>query len=150
MPDITIFWDNAAGRGVWQISGAQLASGNDLCSSILLCLFTNARAPSDWKPPAPSNNADPQGWWGFAYMGFEFGSLLWTYARAIRNNATLKGMEKTALTALQPLVNCGAVASFTVNATFWNKNGVKLKVSANKPTGTPETFNFDWIWAQVG
>jgi phage gp46-like protein len=149
MPDIAITWDQQNGRGIWQMSGADLQSGSDLQSGILMSLFTDQVAPPDYQPPAPAGSADRRGWWADTYNSFQIGSLLWTLARAVKTTATLKLIEKYASDALAWMIAAGAVASFDVAARWVNRTGVALQIVAHKPTGQPQVFQFGWAWGQI-
>lgn len=150
MPDIAITWDNTAGRGVWTMDGADLRSGSDLQTAILVSLFTDQVAPPDYAPPAPSGSADRRGWWADTYNGYAIGSLLWTLARAAKTTATLTLVRKYAADALGWMIEAGIVASFDIVAQWVNRTAIGLQITAHKPSGQPEAFNFGWAWGQLG
>jgi phage gp46-like protein len=149
MPDIAITWDQPNGRGIWMMDGADLKSGTDLQTAILVSLFTDQVAPPDFTPPAPAGSPDRRGWWADTYNGYKIGSLLWTLARAIKTTATLTLIQKYAADALDWLITAGVVSSFDITAQWVNRTGVGLHVTAHKPTGQPESFRFNWAWGQI-
>lgn len=142
----------------WVLSGSTdptnlkgLRAKNALNTAILLCLFTWRRAePFDVLP----SGVDPKGWWGDAIDleddETKIGSRLWLLLRSPLNDATCTLAEQYAVEALQPLVDQGAVARFTVTATAEVVKGwLVLDVKAYSQDGQLiYSQKFSDIWKQ--
>jgi phage gp46-like protein len=147
MPDIQTVWTPLQGRGDWQVAGADLASGHDLATAVLISLFSDAKADPDDVIPDGSHN--PRGWWGDAFRGQPLGSKLWLLDRAKQTEATRLAAEDHAATALQWLVDDGIAESVTVAAS-WDKPGfLALLVTITEPDGRKAVFNYQWAWKDV-
>ncbi len=149
MPDIAIAWDPLHFRGDWSVSAGDLAlDAGGLRSAVLLSLFTDRRASSDYVPPA-GDPPDRRGWWGDTYESALLGSRLWQLNRAkktdsvaLRNRAADYCRE-----ALQWLLDDGIAQSVTVNVTWLTPQTLAIAVAILKPLDAqPVLFRFDWAW----
>ena len=147
--DIAIVWDQAKGRGDWAMAGADLQSGSDLQSAILVSLFTDRRAPPDYQGPAPWDG-NRRGCWVDTYNGFQLGSLLWTLNRSIKSTRVLVLAKQYAADALAWLVETGVVLAFDINAQWVNRTMLGLSIRATMPSGPAQSFQFSWVWGQIG
>ena len=163
--DPLLFWDtvwNAAeGEGAWALSGPSelgnrggLAAVNPLATSVINLLFTDRRCPPD-HPLAKRAEGDLRGWWGDGVIApgdadqKPLGSLLWLVTE--RGTATpedARWAEAFATEALQPLIDCGAVASVKCVAQAWPaRNAMTLDVELYGRDGTRVwSQRFDPLW----
>jgi phage gp46-like protein len=144
MPDISTIWNVSEGRGDWQMSGRDLASGNDLVTTIVISLFTDRQAQPD--DALPDTSGDPRGWWGDLDATVPIGSRLWLLERAKQTNETLQRANDYVKEALQWLIDDGVVAAFDI-LTEWTRPGMLgVKVTAHRPDGTKIPLQYDWAW----
>lgn len=141
-------WDTAKFRGDWGVTSGDLQTDpGGLRSAVLLSLFTNKRAPSDWTPTAGSPSGR-QGVWSDTYDGFQLGSWLWLLNREFisDSNAVLSRAKDYCLDSLSWLQTSGVVASITVTV-GWIASGVMgIVVALTQPQSPPQTFNLSWAW----
>ncbi len=143
MPDIAISWDEALNRADWTLDGAQLATGNDLESAILISIFSDRMAqPGD---AIPDGTNDPRGWW--ADGDVPIGSRMWLLSRSKQTLQTLQRAYDYLVEALQWLIDDGVVGRFDIN-TQWVRRGVLgAQIGAYKPDGTLlTTGRYTWAW----
>jgi phage gp46-like protein len=151
MSDIATIWNVTYGD--WELSGADLASGQDLYTSMLISLATDAQAAPD--DVIPGGAGDPRGWWGDAYADKPIGSKIWLLPRT-QSQQTLTSAKKAVLDALQWLIDDGVVASFDVITQFIQPATLNAplqlgaQITVNRQ-GTPAvSFNYQWVWGQIG
>jgi phage gp46-like protein len=148
--DITLIFDPVTCTFDFGIDpgGYDIATGNDLETAVAICLFTDARADPDFVPP--DGSGDLRGWWGDTYSPTPWGSLLWTFDRAAISDQqeTLRGIERAAVTALQPLVTDSVIATATATASYLGQGVVELVVQVTQP-GSNQPQTFKWAWDTV-
>jgi len=147
MTDINLVFDPTTGTFDFDIGTSDVATGNDLETAVAVSLFTDARAPDDYTPT--DGTTDRRGCWIDTYSPTPWGSLLWQLDRAEISNptATLRRAEKTALTALQWLIDDGVAATITAAATWLGQGFLQLVITITQPVGGPQTFT--WAWNTV-
>lgn len=111
MSDVSTLWNTSYGD--WSLAGADLASGNDIVSAVLISLFTDRLAGSD--DALPDGTPDRRGWWGDVSNNL-IGSRLWLLARAKHTQATLGLAEAYIAEALQWLIDDGLASKIDVHA----------------------------------
>jgi phage gp46-like protein len=146
--DIKIQWDNANARGDWLLASGDIQTGQDLESSCLVSLFTDAPATPDFVPT--DGTTDRRGWWATPYLDQPLGSNLWELERAKKTRDTLGLARRYALDALQWLVDDGVAATVEVD-TQWLGNAVGstflgILVIITEPNGSMTRFTFGWAW----
>lgn len=145
--DIAVTWDSLALRGDWVIKNGGLAIDAGLHTSVLVSLFTNRRAPPDWKPPGGS----PQtrgGYFGDSYTRRPLGSWLWLLWRSSVGDekVTLQQAKRYCEIALQWLIDDGIAATVVIQ-TGWIKPGVMgITGVITKPDGLTVPFRYPWLW----
>ncbi len=146
MVDIAITWDVQTAQGDWYVQNGGLATGSDLESAVLVSLFTDQRASSDF--PLPDGDDDLRGWWDDTYTGDLIGSRLWQFARAVKfGTSTLPlQVQDACQDALQWLLDDGVAASVTVNTGWVNATTVGIAILITEPNGIATPFNFSWAW----
>jgi len=151
MTDITIGWNNSTGTADWLMNGPDLQSGNDLATAIIVSLFTDRLASSDYVPPPPASPKDRRGWWADTYNSSLIGSRLWQLYRGVKTNSQTILLQAAdyAAEALQWLIDDGVVGSFSIYAQWQNANFLAISVTANMPNSTSQTFRFAWAWNNI-
>lgn len=147
--DIAIVFDGPNARGDWQMNGADLLSGADLQSAVMVSLFTDAWAGTDFSPPDGAR--DNRGWWADTYTGDPIGSRLWTLARATKTTATLNLAQKYAENSLQWLIDDGLAASVVVNAAWQSQQAamLALRITITEPSGQKSVLNYGLPWSEI-
>jgi phage gp46-like protein len=125
-------------------ASGQLAMDDGLESAIILALYTNARNPDD--RTRDRMGAMAQGYWGNALSPEvpEMGSLFYSFAREPRTEATRERYRREAEQRLSVLVDDGVAQSITVEAEFWQEEGIALKIRTVGPTGDARQYDFIW------
>jgi phage gp46-like protein len=146
MPDLKIAWDPQRFRGDWALAGGDLAAGSDLEAAVMISLFSDRVASSDFVPPDGTGNR--RGWWGDSYEPSPLGSRLWQLARAIKSDSTtiLNQARDYCREALQWLVDDGVIAQVAVVTSWITRTTLGIQVTLTPPRGNPLTFNFQWAW----
>lgn len=148
MPDITTFWGPEVAHGDWRLDGLDLASGDDLATSVLISLFTDARAADDDLVPDPAG--DRRGWWGDAGRDRPIGSKLWLLDRAKQSEETRLRARDYIEDALQWLVDDGVAAGIEVTVAWQRPAFLAAAISILEPGGaTARVFNYQWAWKDV-
>lgn len=147
MSDITTIWDVANGRGDWHLAGAELQSGNDLQTAVLISLFTDRVASPD--DTIPDGSGDPRGWWGDTDPQRPIGSRLWLLDRSVQTAAVLSDANDYANEALRWLIDDGVATSVTVNAYFPKREMMGVEIQINRRDGSTVAMNFQWAWKQL-
>ncbi len=146
MSDTTTVWDTALGVGDWNLIGAQLQSGDDLDTAVLISLFTDRVArPED---VIPDGTADPRGWWGDDPL-YPIGSRLWLLYRAKKTQDTLAKAQDYVAEAVQWLIDDGVVAQFDITVEWTDPSQLGIWLVAYKSDGTQQSLNYSWAWAGI-
>lgn len=146
MSDITIFWDPANGRGDWRVLGADLATGNDLASAVLISIFTDRVARPDDVIPDGTN--DPRGWWADEAK-YPIGSRLWLLSRAKQTQDVLADAQDYVVEALQWLIDDGVAGAVDVGVEWSRPGWLGIQIVVRRTDGTTVPLNFAWAWPQV-
>lgn len=142
--DIRTFWDVTNIRGDWQVSGAALASGDDLTTAVLISLFTDRRANNDDVLPDASN--DRRGWWGDLDQDVPIGSRLWLLSRSKLVPSVAVAAKGYIAEALRWLINDGVAATVDVVTSIVMPNRLNAVVTITRATGTKQSLQFNWAW----
>jgi len=132
------------------------APGLDLQTSVLLSLFTDARAETD--DPLPSNirsqdrgQVPPgtlRGCWTDNYPtveGDRIGSKLWLLRREKQTQETLNRAKQYANEALAWIVEDGIASNVTVTAEWVRMGLLGFRAEITRPNGQ-ESYRFDYLW----
>lgn len=145
MSDIATIW--SATKGDYRMSGADLASGQDLRTAVILSLFTDRSAGPEDDPADASG--DRRGWWADATEGQPLiGSRLWLLERAKRTQETLTRAQDYITEALQWLIDDGVVSAFEIEVEWTAASTLGARVTALRTDGQNEAMNFTWVWTQ--
>ena len=143
MTDILLTWNNTTGQADISMSGADLATGHDLETAVLISLFTDQAAdPGDVLPTDISN--DPQGWWADIYTGDPIGSKLWQLKGRVRNQDTLNFARDAATKALQWMIDDAVASAIKVAPKFYGSGGLELDIAITQPSGAVSEFSYAW------
>ena len=145
-------WALASATEVGNAGGLKAVAG--LHTAIVLCLFTDKRAPDYLN----LGDDEPRGWWGDSVdvrtdlFEQELGSLLWTVLeRGTLSNETALTVVDMAHEALQVLIDQGAVARFDIKAQAMEAQGwLEMSIDAFAQDGAQiYAQKFENIWRQV-
>ena len=140
MTDIALIWNNAVTGADIAVQNGDIGLDQGLRTAVIVSLFTDRPAlPGDKIPAGLSRRV----WWGFAYLGFVFGSRLWLLKRTVITQAVLNLMQDYAIEALQWLVDDRVAGSIAVVATQTGVNSVNLNITINRQGGSNQ---FDLLW----
>ena len=141
MSDIALAWSNAILRADIAVAKGDIALDQGLRTAVIVSLFTDRPAlPGDKIP----YGAKPRQWWGYAFLGFVFGSRLWLLKRTVITPAVRVLMQDYAREALQWMIDDGVAGSIDVVATQTGVNAVNLSITINQQGGSAK---FDLPWA---
>jgi phage gp46-like protein len=112
------------------VSG-DLERDEGLSTSVLVSLFSDARAPLD--PAVPILEQQPRGWWG-EDEGDRFGSLLWTLARSKQTQETLSRAREYAISALKWMIEDQVAAAVDVQAEWVSRGVLGLRITISRGT----------------
>jgi phage gp46-like protein len=144
--DITINWDAAHSRGDFALVGADLQSGSDLKTAMIVSLFTDRRAADD--DDIPDGTHDPRGWWADDPQR-PIGSRLWLISRAKQTDETLQRAYDYIAEALRWLVDDGVVQGFDIQVAWQGKGFLAALITAHQPDGRKFQSAFSWAWTGV-
>ncbi|MET3132229.1 phage gp46-like protein [Oxalobacteraceae bacterium GrIS 1.11] len=147
MSDTSTVWVRELGRGDWSLDGADLQSGNDLETAILISLFTDREANPD--DVIPDGTGDPRGWVGDLGQPYKIGSRIWLLARAKQSPETLRLASDYIGEALQWLIDDGVVARFDITAEWSAPSLLGAAVMAYQNNGSSIPMNFSWVWKAI-
>lgn len=146
MSDITIVWDAAVSHGDWVLAGADLLTGSDLATAMLISVFSDAMAAPD--DVIPDGSGDPRGWWGDQFdPDVPTGSKLWLLDRAKQTQDTLNRAYAYLAESLQWLVDDGVVARFDISVEWVRTSFLGAQIVAYAPGGgVLHTGKYLWAW----
>lgn len=147
MTDITTVWDVERAHGDWVLAAADLQSGNDLATAVIISLFTDRVAEASDK--LPDRTDDRRGWWGDSMADVPIGSRLWLLDRSKLTPAVAVAAKGYAEESLAWLVTDGAAATVRVEATIVRPSSLRLNVMISRANGNDEALAFNWAWAQL-
>lgn len=114
-------------------------------SAVAVSLFTDKRVRVE---ELPIHETDRAGWWGDTVADLErdeIGSKLWLLAREKQTNETLKRAEEYTTEALAWLIEDGVASAVSVEATYPEREALRLEVAIQKPQGRVVfTYNLNW------
>lgn len=144
MSDTSIVWSPAEGRGDWNVVGAQLQTGDDLATAILISLFTDREAAPD--DVIPDGTTDRRGWWGDTGQKYMIGSRIWLLDRSKQTNETLARAQDYISEALQWLIDDGVVAKFDILVEWTAPAFLGAQIVAYQQDGATRSLNYSWVW----
>lgn len=149
MSDIATVWRGTFGDYVQ--AGADLQSGNDLVTALIISVMTDRVLPVG--VTVTDGSGDPRGWWGDDPV-YPIGSRIWTLMRTTQTQATLDAARSYLVECTQWLLDDQVVASFDIT-TEWDAEGpgevpfLAAEMIAHRADGTTQVVNFAWAWADI-
>jgi phage gp46-like protein len=122
------------------IVGQGLLAGNDLATSVLISLFTDATAGLDDVIPDGSN--DPRGWAGDP----DIGSKIWLRLRSKRSVSLLALVQDDARSALQWLIDDGVASSIDLSTEWQAPSRLAVQVVIRRFGARSITVKYSWAW----
>lgn len=159
MTDITTTWDVSNSRGDWVLAGADLQSGDDLGTAVIISVFTDRLADDSDK--LPDGGLDRRGWWGDLDQDVPIGSHLWLLSRckllpsvAVRAKGyiadALKWMVSDGVAAAVDVATAIVAAAPASSANQATTTGaLTMKITIRQSDGTTRAYNFNWAWNQL-
>lgn len=128
MPDISTLWHTTYGD--WSLAGADLESGDDIVTAVLISLFTDRLAGPDDVLTDGTN--DRRGWWADSSNN-AIGSRLWLLTRAKHTTATLGLAEAYIAEALQWLLDDGVASKIDIRAEWERTDALSAHITVHVP-----------------
>ncbi len=123
-----------------QIENGDLLADEGLATSVLISLFTDARAPSESDLPAGETNL--RGWWGDLDENETTGSLLWLINREKVIPETAERAREYCENALQWLKDDDIAESFSVETMLVRPFSLQIKIDITR--GTAKRYAYLW------
>lgn len=142
MADAMLAWNPSIGYFDLVIANSTVQSGDDLETAVILSLFT-------WKRDLTYGQF---GWWGDTYSTTGLtGSRLPEMLRAYFNSEAniILRLNDIIAECLQWMIDTNVVASFDISSTFVTRTAISALITAHKPNGTTQTYNYAWSWNEL-
>ena len=147
MSDITTVWDVSASQGDWVLAGADLASGDDLATAVIISLFTDRLANAS--DVIPDGTTDRRGWWGDLGETIIIGSRLWLLARSKLTQAVAVTAKSYIAEALAWMISDGVALAVDVVTTVVAPKMLTATVTIRQSNGAQRALSFNWAWNQI-
>ena len=147
MSDIRTVWNVAASQGDWVLSGADLESGDDLATAVIISLFTDRLANAS--DALPDGTGDRRGWWGDLGQAVPIGSRLWLLTRATLTPAVAVTAKGYIVEALKWLLDDGVAAAIEVITAVAAPSMLTAQVVVHQSSGGQRALSFNWAWNQL-
>lgn len=145
MSDITTLWDNTLSQGDLAMAGADLLSGFDLMSALLISIYSDRLANAD--DEIPDGSTDRRGWWGDLFDPTHLiGSRLWLLSRAKLTPAVALQAQGYLAECLQWLIDDGVVAGFVITTEIKAPNQLNATIQAYRSLAGKAAKNYAWVW----
>lgn len=128
----------------FKISETGFEIDDGLETSVLISLFSDARASEEQLPPEQTFK---RGYWGDMFSpknGDKHGSLLWLYEREKQTVDFLSKIEDTARQSLQWFIDDGIAKEISIRASHPRHEFTLLEISITKPDGKIHAFRILW------
>ncbi|MBK5914569.1 phage GP46 family protein [Rhodocyclus purpureus] len=145
--DIATFFDAAACRGDFAVSGGALSADSDLHTAVLISLFTDRRAEAD--DALPDAAASRRGWWGDALGNRRIGSRLWLLSREKQLREVVNRAREYAEEALAWLVEDGIAKRVTVHAEIVQTGMIGLAIQIERNQAQPARYRYELAWKEL-
>lgn len=159
MSDIKITWDNMVLEGVITFDALtnDLVGDDGLSTSVIISLFTDARAKDDDALPGvlyTNDFLDRRGWWAdetSERQNDSVGSRLWLLSRAKNTTENLIKAEGYVKESLQWMLDEGIVSKIdcTAEAGGTNNDQLRFEVQIQKYSGENVSFQFETLWKET-
>ncbi len=145
--DIALFFDSERLFGDIAVVAGRLATDDGLLTSVLISLFSDARATDD---DLPAGETFRRGWAGEQEVGptgDRFGSKLWLRQREKQTERTRALVEADATEALAWMIEDKVAVAIEIRAEWVAHEVLGLDVVVVKPDGSRIPFRFRLNWA---
>jgi phage gp46-like protein len=142
--DISAVWDDTVGSVDWLFVAPDLVNGNDLVTSVIISLFSDASAADD--DTIPDGTTDRRGWYGDLDEAFAIGSRLWLLDRAKQTPETLQRARDYITEALAWMIADGVAGSIDVYCEWTYKGVLGSRITLHRPPGG----QYQSKWAGIG
>ncbi|WP_027813322.1 phage GP46 family protein [Burkholderia cenocepacia] len=145
MPDLTLSWDSATNHADWVLAGADLATGNDLASAVLISIFTDREASAD--DVIPDGSTDRRGWW--ADEEVPIGSRMWLLKRAKQSTQTAQRAYDYLAEALQWLIDDGVAGRIEITTQWVRRGTLGARIVVIKNGVVLLDGQYVWVWEGI-
>lgn len=143
--DIKFYFTTSEHPGDVKLNGSDLVNDPGLETSVLISLFSDARANPDDKLP---NDQDTlRGWWADTLMSRPIGSKLWLLSRSKINNTTLKLAKDYTEQSLSWMIIDDVATSVNATTEQYGQNQINFSVVITRENGSNIFFKFYLNWA---
>jgi phage gp46-like protein len=151
MTDIALHWNGETFSSDIAMGNADLATDDDLATSVIMSLFSWRRANSD--DVLPDNLSHSRmGWWGDSFPLIEnekFGSRLWLLRREKLTTETIARAVDYCREALQWLVNQRIASQIDVDAFRSGIDQLSLSIVIHQFNNKSRNLLFDNVWQAI-
>lgn len=141
--DVSLLFDNAAQSGILRLKDGDLRTDSDLRTSILISLFSDARATDD--DQLPTKDDDRRGWVGNVFSEVPIGSRLWLLDRSVLTDEVIRRAKDYVIEALHWMVEKNIVERIEVEAQRLGTFGAVLNIAL---TRNKKTIRYELTWNQ--
>lgn len=141
--DISLLFDNVAQSGIFCIKGGDLAMDSDLRTSVLISLFSDARASSE--DQLPNQDMDPRGWVGDVFSEVPIGSRLWLLDRSELTDEVVRRTQDYVKESLQWMIDKGVISQLKVMAYRTGISSVSIEITMVR---NQQQIRYELIWNQ--
>ncbi|MEK6369033.1 MAG: phage GP46 family protein [Burkholderia gladioli] len=145
MPDLTLTWDSATSHADWVLAGADLQTGSDLASAVLISVFTDREAAAD--DVIPDGSMDRRGWW--ADDDVPIGSRMWLLKRAKQTTQTAQKAYDYLAEALQWLIDDGVAGRVEITTQWVRRGMLGARVVVIKNGAVLLDGQYTWAWEGI-
>lgn len=150
MTDILLTWNAKEFHGDIAQSGADLATGDELATAVIISLLTWRRANDD--DELPDESGPRHGWWGDTFAeaeGDRIGCRWWLLRREKLTAETIARAEEMGREALQWLIDDGVASRVDIALSRRGLDGLDVVVTIYRTDGTRVVLRFPDVWAAV-
>lgn len=153
--DIKLTWDLELQGAKMSFENNDVVADYSLLTSVIISLFTDAKASIDDELPDP-RDLDLRGWWGNSTNPLrpsdQVGSKLWLLERSKATKETLNKAEQYTRDALQWIIDEGIAKRTDIvvenqRSEISGTNILGIHVAIIRPDDITETFKFILEWA---
>lgn len=141
--DVSLLFDNVAQSGILRLRDGDLRTDSDLRTSILISLFSDARATDD--DQLPTQDDDRRGWVGNVFSEVPIGSRLWLLDRSVLTDEVIRRAKDYVIEALHWMIEKNIVECIEVEAERLGTFGAVLNVAL---TRNKKTIRYELTWNQ--
>lgn len=126
-----------------KVENGDIVADNGLATSVLISLFSDARAPS--AKMLPAGEAELKGWWGDLDDERKTGSLLWLINREKTIPEVAARAQEYCINALQWLKDEDIAENYTVEAALVRPFSLQIKIAIERGAA----LGYSYLWDAV-